>query len=76
MSYKVLIPRRPLVLGIARQHALQTDAHALDVMYRAPSLAIEQVETDDAVGVDVRVHGDWVCCVFDEDDFRCLCDYI
>lgn len=47
----------PLVLGVAGQHALQADADALDVLHGAPALAVEQVEADDAVAVDVRVHG-------------------
>lgn len=32
-------------------------------------MAVEQVEADDAVGVDVRVVGYWVRCVADEGDF-------
>lgn len=71
MIIKIDIPRSPpiirherlvalgsLVLGIARQHALQGHAYALYVLDGAPALLAEEVEADDAVGVDVRVHGD------------------
>lgn len=66
---KILITRRPLLLGIARQHALQTDTNTLDIVDGAPALAVKQIETDDAVGVDVRVPGDGVGVVADEYDF-------
>lgn len=57
--HKLLIPRRPLVLGIRSQHALDTHAHALDRLHGRPASAAEEVEADDAVAVDVRVDGDW-----------------
>lgn len=56
--HKLLIPLRPLVLRVPRQHALDTHADALDVLHRAPPRRAEQVEADDAVGVDVRVDRD------------------
>jgi hypothetical protein len=46
-----------LSLCVARQHALDTDTHALHVMHRAPSLRVQQVQAYNAVAVDVRVHG-------------------
>lgn len=55
--HKRLIPLRPLVLCVAREHALDTHAHAFDILHRAPACGAEQIEADDAVGVDVRV--DW-----------------
>jgi hypothetical protein len=61
---KVLVPLRPLLLRIAREHTLQTDAYALDVVDGRPAGAVEQVEADDAVGVDVWVPGYWVGVVF------------
>jgi len=56
-SHKLRIALRPLILGVAREHALQTHAHALDVLYGTPALLAEQIETYYAVGVDVWVHG-------------------
>ena len=35
----------------------------------APGGAIEEVEADDAVGIDVRVPWDWVCVILDKNDF-------
>lgn len=57
-SDKVFVSRRPLVLVVARQHALDAHAHAGDALDGAPALLAEQVEADDAVGVDVGMHGD------------------
>jgi hypothetical protein len=57
-AYKVLVARRPLVLGVARQHALQAHADALDVLNGAPPLLAKQVETYDAIRVYVRVNRD------------------
>ena len=56
--HKLLVPWRPLVLGVAREHALQAHANALNILYWAPALLAEEVQADDAVAVDVRVHGD------------------
>jgi hypothetical protein len=66
---KLVIPLGPLLLGITRQHTLQAHTHALDIVDRGPSGAVEQVEADDAVGVDVRVPGYGMCFCFLEDDF-------
>ena len=66
---EILIALGPLLLRITRQHALQTDADALDIVHWRPPRAVEQVEADDAVGVDVRVPGDRVRGVADKGDF-------
>jgi len=55
---KLGVPRRPFGLGITREHALDRNANALDVVHGAPALGVEQVEADDAVAIDVRVQGD------------------
>lgn len=57
--HEILVPRGALVLRVARQHALQAHAHALDVLHGRPAGRAEQVEADDAVAVDVRVDGDF-----------------
>lgn len=65
-----LVPGRALVFGVARQHALQGHAHALNVLHRAPSLLAQEVETDDAVRVDVGVYRYWPVGLLDEGHFR------
>jgi hypothetical protein len=55
-AHKVLVAWGALVLGVAREHALQRHAHTLDVLDRAPALVAEQVKADDAIRVYVRVH--------------------
>jgi len=55
--HKDMVARRPLVLVVARQHALQAHADALDIVHGTPALTVQQVEADDAVRVDMRVHG-------------------
>lgn len=67
------IPRWPLVFGIAGQHALQAHAYALDVLNRTPASGTEQVQTDDAVGVDVRVDRNRPIRQMDEYDLRRFC---
>jgi hypothetical protein len=69
IPHKILISLRPLLLRVAREHTLQTNTHALDVVDGRPAGAVEQVEADDAVGVDVWVPGYGVCVVAEEDDF-------
>ena len=56
--YEILVPRRALILRVPRQHRLNAHAHALDILHRTPALRAQQIETDDAVGIDVRVYGD------------------
>jgi hypothetical protein len=51
ISHKLLISLRSFILRVPRQHALQAHAYA--------ALLAEQVKTDDAVRVDVWVHGYW-----------------
>jgi hypothetical protein len=46
-----------LILGVSSQHALNADANALDVLYRAPALLSEKIQADEAVGIDVGMHG-------------------
>lgn len=55
---KLLVTRWPLVLVVARKHALNTHTDALGALDGAPSLAVEQIETDYAVGVHMWVHRD------------------
>lgn len=52
-----LVTGGTLVLGVARQHALYAHADTLDVVDGTPALGAEQIEADDAVGVDVGVDG-------------------
>jgi len=59
IGHELLIPLRPLILRVPRQHALQTHAYALYVLDGRPALLAEEVETDYAVRVDVRVDGYW-----------------
>jgi len=69
--HHILVPDGALVLRVPRQHALHAHADALHVLDGAPAGAAEQVEADDAVAVDVRVHGDGPrgLGAGDEDDF-------
>lgn len=66
---EILIALRPLLLRVTCQHTLQANTHAFDVVDRGPAGAVEQVEADDAVGVDVRVPGYRVGFVAEEDYF-------
>lgn len=66
---KILIALRPLLLRITREHTLQAHAHALDIVDWGPTGAVEQVEADDAVGVNVWVPGYWVCFGAEKDYF-------
>nr|POF07879.1 hypothetical protein CFP56_66171 [Quercus suber] len=54
-THKLLVPRRPFGLGVTRQHALNTDTDALNIVHGAPALRVQQIEADYAVGVDVGV---------------------
>jgi hypothetical protein len=40
-SHKVLVSLWTLPLGITSEHALQADAHALDIVHRAPGCFVE-----------------------------------
>lgn len=52
---EVLVALWTLPLGIAREHALQADTHALDIVYRAPGCFVKEVQADYTIRVDVRV---------------------
>lgn len=73
--YEFFVSRRPLGQRVAGEHALQAHAHALHVMHRTPALPVQQVQTNDAVAVDVRVQ--WDADVLrrhrNERDFRRFC---
>jgi hypothetical protein len=73
VAHKVLIALGPLLLRVGRQHALQADAYTLDVVDGRPALSVEQVEADDAVGVNVRVPRDGVAVGATECHFWWLC---
>lgn len=73
-GHKLLIARRSLVLCILCQHALDTHADTLDGLHGRPASGSEEVQTDDAITVDVWVDGYGSRCVarwtdFDELDF-------
>jgi hypothetical protein len=69
---KFLISLGSFVLRVPRQHALQAHADALDILHRRPPLLAEQVETDDPVRVDVRMHRDGSVGKLHEDNFGWL----
>ena len=59
VQYELLVPLRPLVLGVPSQHALQAHAYALHILHRRPALHAKQIQTNDAVRVNVWMHGYW-----------------
>jgi hypothetical protein len=67
---KLLVSWRAFILRISRQHALDAHADALDILDRTPALGPEEIEADDSVAVDVRVHGDWTGGRADKGNFR------
>lgn len=72
-AYEFFVAGGSFVLGVARQHALDAHADALDVLDWAPALGAEQIEADDAIGVDVGVDGDGPLGWFGhERDFWCF----
>lgn len=72
-SHKLGITRRSLVLGVASEHALQTQAGALDILHRRPALTAEEIQTDDAVGVNVWMYWYLPVCSLDEHDLGKFC---
>jgi len=70
--HKLCIIRRSLIFTIPRQHALQANTHALHIVHRTPRLLVQQVQTNDPVRVDVRVHRDVMGGITHEDHFRRL----
>lgn len=75
-SHKVLIAWWSLVLVVTRQHALDAHADTGDALNGTPALLAKQIETDNAVGVYVRVHGDGTVGLFVEGNFRGFCRLI
>lgn len=69
-SHEIFIARRSFVLGVSRQHALDAHADALDILHGAPALRAQQVEADDAVGVNMGVDGNDSIGRGDECHFR------
>lgn len=55
-SNELVISRWSFVLLVASQHALYAHTHALDVLHWTPALTAEQIETNDAVRIDVGMH--------------------
>ena len=66
---EVFVSRRPLVLGVAGEHTLQTHADALNVLHWAPPLLAEKIKADDAVRVNMGVHRNRAIRKLDEDNF-------
>lgn len=58
IGHEIRISLRTLVLGVPRQHTLQAHADTLNILHGRPALLPQKIQTDDAVGVDVRVHRD------------------
>ena len=69
VAHEVIVARRTFFGGITREHALQAHTYAFHIVNGGPSRAIEEVEANDAVGVDVRVPGYGVRGCTDEDYF-------
>jgi len=69
---EVLVPWWSLLLRITRQHALETDTDTFYIMYRRPTLTVEEVQAYNTVRVNVRVPWDWVLVVFNEYNLRGL----
>lgn len=74
---EVGISRGSFIARVGGQHALNAHADALDRLDGRPASRAEEVETDDAVAVDVRVDGDGARGVggfgLDELDFGGFC---
>jgi len=70
---KLLVSRRPLRLGIARQHALDAHADALHILDGTPALVAQKIQADEAVRVDMRVQRNRPVGGPNEGDFRCFC---
>lgn len=72
-SHKLLVSGGALILDVAGQHALQAHAYALNVLDGTPALMTEEIETDDAVRVDVGVYWYGAVGFLLEHDFGRLC---
>lgn len=66
---ELLVSRWTLVLCVARQHALQRHANTLNILNRTPALLTQEVETYDAVRIDVRMYWYWSVGLLDEGHF-------
>jgi len=55
---KLCITRRSFALTVPHQHTHDTQRHALGVLHRTPPLTRQQIQTDDAVAVDMWVQRD------------------
>ena len=73
-SDELFVPGRALVLCIASEHALNTHADALYILNRTPALSTKEIQTYDAICVDMRMHWDWSIGKLDESDLRRFCD--
>ncbi|RFU36111.1 hypothetical protein B7463_g287, partial [Scytalidium lignicola] len=54
VQHETLIALWSFILAIPGQHALYTHADAFDVLHWTPTLSSQEIETNDAVGVDMR----------------------
>lgn len=76
---KLTVTGRSLIARIGCQHALETHADTFNRLHRGPARRAQEIETDDPVTVDVRMHGDRARRVggggtFDELDLGRLCE--
>jgi hypothetical protein len=71
--HEILITRRPLILRVAREHALNAHAHALHILDRTPPLATQQIQADNAIGVNMWMDGDWTVWGLDKGHLRSFC---
>lgn len=67
-SDELFVTRRTLVLCIASEHTLDTHADALYVLNWTPTLSTKEIQTYDAIRVDMRMHRDWSISKLDESD--------
>jgi hypothetical protein len=65
---KLFISGRALVLCIASEHALDTHADALYILNRTPTLSTEEIQADEAIRIDMRMHGNRSIGKLDESD--------
>lgn len=57
VCHELAVTRGSLIARVCGQHALDAHTHALDGLYGRPAGGTEEIEADDAVTVDVGVHG-------------------
>jgi hypothetical protein len=67
-SDELFVPGRALVLCITSEHALDTHADALYVLNRAPTLSTKEIQADETIRVDMRMHRNWSIGKLDESD--------